>query len=86
MDLGDALTSFTRGDVEPQLFGSLATSSSHLTSTTEQRVHSKQLDVELHCSLENDSPRENSRVENDLYRNRVRAQNIRADLIVLSSR
>ena len=36
-------------------------------------------DVELHSSLENDFPRRHSRVENDLYRNRLRAQKIRAN-------
>ena len=37
VDLGDALTSF-RAVVEHQLFRSLATSSRHLSSTTEQRL------------------------------------------------
>jgi len=34
-----------RGDVEHRLFGSLATSSRLLTSTTEQRLHSKRLEA-----------------------------------------
>ena len=34
-----------RGDVELRLFGSLATSSRLLTSTTEQRLHSKRLEA-----------------------------------------
>ena len=34
-----------RGDVEHRLFGSLATSSRLLTSTTEQRMHSKRLEA-----------------------------------------
>ena len=96
MDLGVALSSFTRGDVELQLFGSLATSCqvtsrrppNNVTQQTARssdgrpfELRSSRLlelssrllcsipNVELHCSLECDSPGQNSRADTNCTEN-----------------
>ena len=96
MDLGDALSSFTRGVVELQLFGSLATSCQvtsrrppnnvaqqtarssdgrpfELRSSRLLELSSRLLcsisNVELHCSLECDSPGQNSRADTNCTEN-----------------